>query len=636
MLRLLEFLQRYDLLTEASESDAFKYSKRSFNELPKELQAELEDNNDSDEDWQRACFHTVCTRFGLRNSETMYYAPGLVRIAYGELDMDGDTEASDKILKLARYVKFISIAHKNDFTRFLVYKQEVDDPENPSKPKIIEKVCTYDDLDKMFGEVTNSEAQKEIEKLKNADYTKSDYQIIWLKDYKTAHQYERYTRPNTWCYFEDADTFKSYTNGGMTKLYLAVKPGFENLTTDDKGYGQSMLGIDINPGENGLPAMLLHVSNRYNHAEDPELDNNKNPPGDNRFNAEELSQLLGMPFYEACPPYTTEELRANGIVPVEEAIKLAKTYITTAEGLEAIQAIKCDIVEREIYTLDSHNSQKGYYYVLLHNDDVFRVLFDENGNVIAKCDFLSRDRAYSSIGYDVLTVYADNARFLYKYNPDTHSLEKIIDTPLRQASISKSGSFAYIRCTTANTNKVKLICGDKLNKIIDINNNWNLSSIGASTVFNMSSDYRNITLIDLYTCEILFDGETFDFDDIKFMAENGILLAINEHETKIYNIYLHKYVEIKDKTITGLSPWKGNKLFAYNKYNETGMYIITSDGELIEKIPMCKDIDLNVDNCCIVATKGGNRGFDIYNTDLELLGNVPSLKLLPKLMKRYY
>ena len=55
-----------------------------------------------------------------------------------------------------------------------------------------------------------------------------------------------------------------------------------------------MLGIDIGPNNS-----LIHCNNRYNHEDDPELDNDKNPPGDNRFDAKELSLLLGAPYYKS-------------------------------------------------------------------------------------------------------------------------------------------------------------------------------------------------------------------------------------------------------------------------------------------------------------------------------------------------
>jgi CBS domain-containing protein len=74
-----------------------------------------------------------------------------------------------------------------------------------------------------------------------------------------------------------------------------------------------MLGIDVGPGDE-----LIHCNNRYNHENDPELDNKKNKPGDYRFDAEELSLLLGGPFYKFCPYYTAEERKERGIFTPED------------------------------------------------------------------------------------------------------------------------------------------------------------------------------------------------------------------------------------------------------------------------------------------------------------------------------
>jgi hypothetical protein len=87
----------------------------------------------------------------------------------------------------------------------------------------------------------------------------------------------------------------------MIRLYLAVLPGFETMTVDDEMYGESMLGIDIGPG-----GRLVHVNNRWNHAHDG-IDHRK---GDNKYDEMEISEILGGPFFEGCPPYSAADERA--------------------------------------------------------------------------------------------------------------------------------------------------------------------------------------------------------------------------------------------------------------------------------------------------------------------------------------
>ena len=312
----------YRVLVEASEGEAGKYFRKTIRNADEGTLRRLRDDtidvmkeecpDQSVENWAQWLWIWFRMDFGLRNSDAVYFAPGLARMVLCSPDSDEKFEYYPKdplnpnADMLKKLVHYITMAHKDDYTRFLVDKET-------GKPETLESLAAkYGDALKKHGE----EAMAELEQL---EYTPNDYVIVELTDYETASEFAEYTEPDTWCYFEDEDTFDYYKSGGSIRLYLAYKPGFERLEPGDKGYGQSMLGIDIGPNNT-----LIHCNNRYNHEDDPELDNDKNPPGDNRFNAKELSLLLGAPYYKICPYYTEEERKRLGIMTpddIEDALE---------------------------------------------------------------------------------------------------------------------------------------------------------------------------------------------------------------------------------------------------------------------------------------------------------------------------
>jgi len=320
----------YHVLMEASEGEAGKYFRKTIRSAnPTTIQRLREDTIDlmseecpdqPVENWAQWLWIWFRMDFGLRNSDTVYFAPGLARLVLCSTDSDEKFEYYPKdplnpnADMLKKLVHYITMAHKDDYTRFLVDK-ETGEP------------ATLESLSAKYGDALKKHGEKAMAELEQLEYTPNDYVIVELTDYDTASEYADYTEPDTWCYFEDEDTFDYYRNGGTVRLFLAYKPGFKDMKPGDKGYGQSMLGIDIGPDN-----ALIHCNNRYNHDPDPELDNDKNPPGDNRFDAKELSLLLGGPYYKFCPYYTDEERKELGIMTPNDV----KSALSRGEDIDRL------------------------------------------------------------------------------------------------------------------------------------------------------------------------------------------------------------------------------------------------------------------------------------------------------------
>ena len=281
-----------------SEGDAYRYTKKVLLSLPnapeiRRIYTEIAHNRNISS-WTRACYQELRTQFFRDGQCKVKFAPGVARIAYGELDFGTGDEDFRKLADLRDYVRIISIAHFTEYTRHL---------------SVAGKTLTFADLTETYGSTAADNWRELKAELRKIHYGPKRYRIIWLDTFETATKYYEYTRPHGWCHLNSRSMFETYSFSRATgldgsnkvcpvKLYLAVLPGFETMTADDPLYGESMLGIDIGPG-----GRLIHVNNRWNHAHDS-IDQRK---GDNKYSERELSELMGAPFYTLCPPMTKRD-----------------------------------------------------------------------------------------------------------------------------------------------------------------------------------------------------------------------------------------------------------------------------------------------------------------------------------------
>lgn len=412
----------YGVLLEASEGEAGKYFRKTIRSASPEIIRKLHEDTvqvmkrerpeAATEYWIQWLWNWFRQDFALRNNEAVYFAPGLARIVLCQPDSEELFEyypldaLSRNAIMMKDLVHYITLAHKDNYTRYLVDKKT-------GQP------ATFASLVDKFGAALKKQGEEVMANLETLEYTPSDYVIVELKDFDTANQFAEYTElndideddddyddseHNRWCYLEDEETYDYYRQDGIIRCYLAYKPGFENLRPGDKGYGQSMLGIDIGPGNR-----LVHCNNRYNHEDDPELDNDKNPPGDDRFNATELSQLLGGPYYKFCPYYNAEERKQLNIYTTDDI----------EEALSNGESI-ADMVTPE------HKMDNGDTIISLHKH-LFNVLSADNRLLLSKwvdtikpisfkgkphylVEYRDHENIFNTDGHPVLDKWYDRVR----------------------------------------------------------------------------------------------------------------------------------------------------------------------------------------------------------------------------------
>ena len=157
----------------------------------------------------------------------------------------------------------------------------------------------------------NLEAEKtEINQM--AFDTPSDYEIVRIDSFEQAEEYGRYV---SWCVTHDERMFDSYTSNGVNQFYFCLKNGFEGVEeSPSEGcpldeYGLSMIAVSVD--ESGR---LNTCTCRWNH------DNGGN---DSIMSSKEISQVIGMNFFDVFKPNnkwkdllnTVNQRLANGESP---------------------------------------------------------------------------------------------------------------------------------------------------------------------------------------------------------------------------------------------------------------------------------------------------------------------------------
>ena len=164
---------------------------------------------------------------------------------------------------------------------------------------------TLDKLKEKFGQKVKDFSDKEKEEISSKKYNKNErYKIIPCE---TREDMLQFGSPlTTWCVAQKEGgehAYNSYTNNGMDKFYVCLrndyktvdkKPG-DNKPLDD--YGLSMIAICVN-----ADGSLKTCTCRWNH------DNGGN---DNIMDAKQISDLLGVNFFDTFKPRDPKEIFAK-------------------------------------------------------------------------------------------------------------------------------------------------------------------------------------------------------------------------------------------------------------------------------------------------------------------------------------
>ena len=235
-------------------------------------------------------------------------------------------------------------------------------------------------LEEQFNEILNDELSIDKAEIGNLELnTNNDYQIVKIDSYKQASQYGKYT---SWCVTHDKSMYDNYTDENESVFYFCLKKGFENIkkvnNSDDNPldeYGLSMLAICVD-----FKGRLKTCTCRWNH---------DCGGHDNIMNTREISELLGVNFYNVFKPRTPEELRKMGIIPFSDIEGLLKSGEDVSKyGIELYE-------EENDYGLRYICYRSKSNYVTKNNEILSKnIWFDD-----AYDDF-AEERPYTRVSYN--------------------------------------------------------------------------------------------------------------------------------------------------------------------------------------------------------------------------------------------
>ena len=213
-------------------------------------------------------------------------------LGVARLFIDGDLRVNDdfKCTNFNQTLKLIaSDAHVNEYDNNL-------------------NGMSAEELINRFADIRVGELSKRKELMGGKQYRKNnDYTIVPINSYEEATKYAKY---NEWCVTYSEDMFDDKTCHGAGRFYFCLRNGFENVpkkvgpNAPLDEYGLSMIAVSIT-----MEGEPNSITCRWNH---------DNGGSDSVMDDEQLSDLLGVNFYNVFKPYTREELHAKGVILFDE------------------------------------------------------------------------------------------------------------------------------------------------------------------------------------------------------------------------------------------------------------------------------------------------------------------------------
>ena len=181
-----------------------------------------------------------------------------------------------------------------------------------------------DDLIKRFADVRVGELSKRKELMGGKQYHQNrEYTIVPINSYEEAKKYSPYTE---WCVTHYPGAYEGNTAGGTGRFYFCLQNGFENVpekvgpNAPLDAYGLSMIAVCVT-----MEGEVKSITCRWNH---------KNGGSDNVMDDEQLSDLLGVNFYNVFKPYTREELHAKGVSLFDEVRPMLDNGVSPTDIFE--------------------------------------------------------------------------------------------------------------------------------------------------------------------------------------------------------------------------------------------------------------------------------------------------------------
>ena len=248
-----------------------------------------------------------------------------------------------------------------------------------------------DELINRFADVRVGELSKRKELMGGKHYQQNrEYTIVPINSYEEAEKYSPYTE---WCVTHDPEAYEDNTAGGTGRFYFCLQNGFENVpkkvgpNAPLDAYGLSMIAVCVT-----MEGEVNSITCRWNH---------KNGGSGHVMDDEQLSELLGVNFYNVFKPYTRDELHAKGVILFDEVQPMLDNGVSPTDIFEFVGYFYDDCANVNLngkWNFINRNnkllSDTWYDYVGSFSDGYAAVQLDGKLNLIGKDGKYLSDRWY--------------------------------------------------------------------------------------------------------------------------------------------------------------------------------------------------------------------------------------------------
>ena len=183
-----------------------------------------------------------------------------------------------------------------------------------------------EELINRFADIRVGELSKRKELMGGKQYHQNrEYTIVPINSFEEATKYAKY---NEWCVTYSEDMFDDKTCNGAGRFYFCLRNGFENVpkkvgpNAPLDAYGLSMIAVSIT-----MEGEPNSITCRWNH---------DNGGSDNVMDDEQLSDLLGVNFYNVFKPYTRDELHEKGFILFDEVQPMLDNGVSPTDIFEFV------------------------------------------------------------------------------------------------------------------------------------------------------------------------------------------------------------------------------------------------------------------------------------------------------------
>ena len=277
-----------------------------------------------------------------------------------------------------------------------------------------------EELINRFADIRVGELSKRKELMGGKQYNRNNnYTIVPINSYEEATKYAKY---NEWCVTYSEEMFDKYTCNGAGRFYFCLQNGFENVpekvgtNTPLDEYGLSMIAVSIT-----MEGEPNSITCRWNH---------DNGGSDSVMDDEQLSDLLGVNFYNVFKPYTREELHNKGVILFDEVQGMLDNGVPRYEIFDYVYNFSDDYAK--VYLNDKENfintnnkllSDTWFDYIGVFSDGYAKVRLNNKRNFVD-----TNGKLISDTWFDYAGVFSDGYAKVMRFTKGYIKRWNLIDT----------------------------------------------------------------------------------------------------------------------------------------------------------------------------------------------------------------